>query len=213
MMQALIVSNLLLWCVVIAMGVVIFALVRQIGVLYERVAPAGALMLNRKLRVGSEAPQLTVRTLAGESLAVGGRNASGRSTLLFFVSPDCPVCKSLLPAVLAAARAERDWLDVVFASDGEGEEHRALVERYGLQGFAYVMSELLGVNYGISKLPYGVLIDEQGLIAALGIVNSREHLDSLFEAKERGVASIQDYVNKQASERGLFTEVRQETHP
>lgn len=212
MTQALIVSNLLLWLVVIVLGVVIFALARQIGVLYERVAPAGALMLNKKLRVGMDAPQVPVRTLAGEALTVGARGASGRSTLLFFLSPDCPVCKSLLPAVLAAARAERAWLDVVFASDGEGEAHRALVGRYGLEGFPYVMSEVLGMSYGISKLPYGVLIDEHGRIAALGIVNSREHLDSLFEAKERQVASIQEYVQQQAAERNLFTEVRQETH-
>jgi len=213
MMQALIVSNLLLWCLVVAMGVVVFALARQIGVLYERVAPAGALMLNKKLRAGADAPQMTVETLAGETLAIGGQHAGGRSTLLFFVSPDCPVCKSLLPAVLAAARAERDWLDVVFASDGESDQHRALVRRFGLEGFPYVMSELLGVGYGISKLPYGVLIDEHGRIAALGIVNSREHLDSLFEAKERRVASIQDYVTQQAGTKGLFTEVRQETRP
>jgi hypothetical protein len=48
----------------------------------------------------------------------------------------------------------------------------------------------------VSKLPYGVLIDEQGRIASLGIVNSREHLDSLFEAKERKVASIQEFVGR-----------------
>ena len=35
MSNALIVSNILLWIVVIVMAVVIFALVRQIGVLYE----------------------------------------------------------------------------------------------------------------------------------------------------------------------------------
>ena len=28
----------------------------------------------------------------------------------------------------------------------------------------------------------------------MGIINSREHLESLFESKERGVASIQDYI-------------------
>lgn len=213
MMNALIVSNLLLWLVVIAMGVVIVALLRQIGVLYERVAPAGALMLNKTLRVGMDAPQVPVRTLEGATMTLGAPAVSGRSTLLFFVSPDCPVCKSLLPAVLAAAGAERGWLDLVFASDGEGEQHRALVERYGLGRFPYVMSELLGRSYGVSKLPYGVLIDATGKIAALGIVNSREHLDSLFEAKERQVASIQDYVKQQAAQRSLFTEVRQETHP
>ncbi len=196
MSNALIVSNILLWIVVIVMAVVIFALVRQIGVLYERVAPAGALMLNKKLRVGMDAPPVTVSTLGGETFTAGGRSADGRSTLLFFLSPDCPVCKSLLPAVLSAARAERGWLDVVFASDGDSSEHRALVTRYGLEGFRYVMSEVLGMSYGISKLPYGVLIDENGRVAAMGIVNSREHLDSLFEAKELEVASIQEYMGR-----------------
>ena len=76
--------------------------------------------------------------------------------------------------------------------------HRALksMARYGLEGFRYVMSEVLGMSYGISKLPYGVLIDENGRVAAMGIVNSREHLDSLFEAKELEVASIQEYMGR-----------------
>jgi hypothetical protein len=45
-MEALIVSNVVLWLLVIALGVVVYALTRQIGVLHERVAPAGALTLS-----------------------------------------------------------------------------------------------------------------------------------------------------------------------
>ena len=45
----LIVSNLILWVFVIGLAFLVFALTRQIGVLYERVAPAGALMINKKL--------------------------------------------------------------------------------------------------------------------------------------------------------------------
>ena len=59
-----------------------------------------------------------------------------------------------------------------------------------------MVEAVIGKRYGVSKLPYAVLIDEQGKIASLGIINSREHLDSLFEAKERKVASIQDYMGK-----------------
>ena len=186
---------MLLWIVVLVMAVVIFALVRQIGVLYERVAPAGALMLNRKLGVGQEAPRVVAPRLDGGTLEAGAP-APGRSQLLFFLAPDCPLCKSLLPAVISAARAERDWLDLVFASDGDTTQHAELVRRHGLQGFPYLLSEVLGRSYGVSKLPYGVLVDEQGRIASLGIVNSREHLDSLFEAKERKVASIQEFVGR-----------------
>ena len=42
MSNALIVSNIVLWIMVVILAGVVFALVRQIGVLYERVAPAGA---------------------------------------------------------------------------------------------------------------------------------------------------------------------------
>jgi hypothetical protein len=30
----------------------------------------------------------------------------------------------------------------------------------------------------------------------MGVINAREHLESLFEAKERNVASKQDYMDK-----------------
>lgn len=195
MSEALLISNILLWIAVIALAVVVFALARQIGVLYERVAPAGALMVNQKLRAGDRAPQMALQSIDGTTVELGAVSAKGRSTLLFFLSPDCPVCKTLLPALTAAADVEHRWLDIVLASDGlTADVHRAFIGKYRLGRFAYVVSELLGRNYGVGKLPYGILIDESGVIAAMGIVNSREHLDSLFNAKEQQVASIQEYM-------------------
>ena len=64
----------------------------------------------------------------------------------------------------------------------------------------YVLSEILGKRYGVGKLPYGVLIDEDGKIASFGLVNSREHLESLFEAKERKVASIQQFLEERSGD-------------
>ena len=49
------------------------------------------------------------------------------------------------------------------------------------------------MKFQISKLPYAVLIDESGTIRAKGLVNSREQLESLFTAKELGVASVQEF--------------------
>ena len=196
-MDWLVVSNIALWIGFIAMVLVNLALARQIGVLYERVAPAGALMMNQKLAVGAAAPKLAVVTLDGGTEEIG-TVVDGKSQLLFFLSPDCPVCNELTPALKSAARAESDWLRVVLASDGAEQDHRGYIERKGLQQFPYVVSELLGKTYGVAKLPYAVLIDEQGVIASMGIINSREHLDSLFEAKERKVASIQDYMSRRS---------------
>jgi methylamine dehydrogenase accessory protein MauD len=190
----LILSNIMLWLLTIGMAVVTFALTRQIGVLYERVAPAGALSMNKVLQVGREAPSLTLQTLESKLVKIGGKADNGKSQLLFFVSPDCPVCKKLLPALKSAARAESDWMSVVLASDGDKQDHKGYVREYGLEAYPYIVSELLGKSYGVSKLPYAVVIDEEGKVASMGMINSREHLDSLFEAKERKVASIQEYM-------------------
>ena len=202
-MSLLVASNILLWVVVILLAVMNYALLRQIGVLYERVAPAGALMVNRTIEIGQRAPALEALTLEGTRISIAP--PSDRSQLLFFLSPDCPVCDELTPALMGAARAESDWVDVVLVSDGDEQDHKGYVGRKGI-GLPYVVSELAGKSYGVSKLPYAVLIDENQSVASMGIVNSREHLDSLFEAKERNVASIQEYMNKRDEE--PFVEVK-----
>ena len=202
-MDWLVASNIALWIAFIVMAAINFALVRQLGVLYERVAPAGALMVNRTLSVGQAAPALEALTLTGERVSVG--TPAARSQLLFFMSPDCPVCNELTPALLSAARHEADWIDVVLVSDGDEQDHAGYVARKGID-LPYIVSELVGKQYGVSKLPYAVLVDEKHRVVSMGIVNSREHLDSLFEAKERDVPSIQDYMNKRDDER--FVEVK-----
>lgn len=192
-MTALTISNIVLWIVVLSLLAVVLALTRQLGVLHERIAPVGALMLNRGLTVGEPAPAVDVIDLDGASLRLGAPRADGKSTLLLFVSPTCPVCKSLLPIVKSSGRDERDWLKIVLASDGNADEHREYVRANGLAGVPYVLSAPLGMTYQVSRLPFAALLDEAGIMRARGLVNSREHLESLFEAKRLGVASLQDY--------------------
>ena len=192
-MTALAVSNVALWVLVLVLAAVVLALTRQLGVLHERIAPAGALMLNRGLTVGEPAPVLEVTDLDGRVHRLGAARSDGRSTLLLFVSPSCPVCKTLLPAVLSSRRDERGWLDVILASDGNVDEQREFVRCQGLLGVPYVVSAALGLAYQVSRLPFGALLDENGILRARGLVNSREHLESLFEAQRLGVASLQEY--------------------
>ncbi|MBS0580891.1 MAG: methylamine dehydrogenase accessory protein MauD [Proteobacteria bacterium] len=192
-MSPLVLSNIVLWVLVLVLAAVLLAVVRQLGVLHERITPAGALMLNRGLTVGEPAPSLEVVDLAGRALQLGARHPDGRSTLLLFVSPSCPVCKTLLPAVKSTGRGERDWLDLVLASDGDLAEQQAFVRAQGLEAIPYVVSRALGLAYQVSRLPFAALLDENGVLRARGLVNSREHLESLFEAKRLGVASLQEY--------------------
>jgi len=51
------------------------------------------------------------------------------------------------------------------------------------------------MTYQIGKLPYAALIDNAGVLRAKGLVNSREHLDSLFETEHLGSATLQQYLH------------------
>ena len=200
-MTALAVSNATLWLVVIALSIALLAVVRQLGVLHERIAPVGALMLAKGLKVGESAPTVVAQDLEGRSITLGAARPDERATLIMFVSPTCPVCKTLLPALRSSLASERDWLDIILASDGETAIQREFVAAHRLSGFPYVVSAALGIAYQVSRLPFAVLVDAQGVLRARGIVNSREHLESLFEAKRLGFASVQDYFEAAAQHR------------
>jgi methylamine dehydrogenase accessory protein MauD len=199
MEQALIVSQVLLWLVIVAMGVVIFALARQIGVLHERVAPMGALMTDHGIQVGQPAPVMKLMDIRGHPIVLGGRSPRDRHTLLLFVSPTCPVCKKLLPAARSFARREQRHLDIVLIGDGDRPDQERMIREHRLEDIPYVISTEVGLTYQVGKLPYSVLLGSDGTVRAKGLVNSREHLESLMVAHESGFASIQDYLGTQSS--------------
>lgn len=200
MSEALLVSNALLWLAVVVLGVVVLVLTRQIGLLHERIAPVGALAHASGPEVGEPAPELALRDLSGRPVRVGGAQPGAR-TLLFFLSPDCPVCKTLVPTLRRLLRDEPD-LRLVLASDGAPEEaavHDAFRRAMELGEERYVLSTELGLRYRVSRLPTAVLIDAEGIVRAQGMVNTREHLESLLAADELGVASLQEYARREGS--------------
>jgi methylamine dehydrogenase accessory protein MauD len=196
--NALIFAVAVLFVAVLVLSICFVALARQVGVLFERIAPMGALMTDSGPKVGEPTPRLRLESLTGGEIEIGSESA--RSTLVFFLSPACPVCKKLLPVLHAIRSDERDWLDVVLASDGERASHDRLIEKAGLQSFPYLLSAQLGLSYRVARLPFAVLIDRAGVIRAKGLVNNREQLESLFNAQDMQTASIQQYLGKLPNE-------------
>ncbi len=193
METALIISNLLLWVLVLLLLLAVFALARQIGVLHERVAPVGALMPTEGPKIGETIEPMDVQLLDGSNFRIGGDNI--HKTLIYFLSPSCPICKSLLPIVLSIAAHESEQLRVVFASDGDNTDaHLKYVEEHELNHYPYVISQPLGMRMGVNKLPFAVLINEQGVLRGRGLVNNREHIESLLQADEMNVSSLQEYL-------------------
>ena len=85
-------------------------------------------------------------------------------------------------------------MDVIFVGDAEPAEQRQFVAKQGLEGFPFVNGPDVGMTFRVERLPYAVLVDQAGKVAAKGLVNSREHLESLVTAHETGFSSIQDYL-------------------
>jgi methylamine dehydrogenase accessory protein MauD len=201
--EAMFISQIALWVLLLVMAGLQFALLRQIGVIHERIAPMGALTLDKGPKEGEEAPRFDLVDLGKRRVTIGGISTSGRSALIFFLSPSCPVCKKMLPILKSSARTEAKSLEIILASDGEAAEHERFVAAQSLGEFPDILSQELGMTYRVGKLPYAVLIDEAGVIRAKGLINTREHLESLIQAKEMGVASIQEFLNRRAGSRGL----------
>lgn len=181
---------------VLGMMFVIYALTRQVGVLFERISPVGAMVNDSGPKLGDTAPVFQLPSLTGGSVQIGASAAS--SSLVFFLSPTCPVCKQLIPVLKDIQRSERSWLSIYLASDGQEQRHLRFIEEQQLQGLPYVLSEQLGVTFRVARLPFAVLIDSAGVVRAKGLINNREQLESLFNAMETGYHSIQEFAQQAA---------------
>ncbi|AFT68450.1 Methylamine dehydrogenase accessory protein MauD [Alloalcanivorax dieselolei B5] len=179
---------------VLTLGVAFLALARQTGILFERIAPMGALMNDSGPKVGDTSPAFSLTSLTGGAVEVGQHRE--KAQLLFFLSPTCPICKKLLPVLKSIKDSERRWLDITLASDGEPERHQRFIHTAALGEFDYVLSTELGLAYRVSRLPFAVVIGRTGVVSAKGLVNNREQLESLFNAHDMDVESIQGYLEK-----------------
>jgi methylamine dehydrogenase accessory protein MauD len=125
---------------------------------------------------------------------VGGHKHGTPLRLLMFVSAACPLCKGLIPMAKSFARDER--VELTFIGDDDVAVQREMIAQQGLASYQFINGPDVGQAYEVAKLPYAVLMDEHGTILSKGLVNSREHLESLVIAHEMGIASVQDYIGK-----------------
>lgn len=190
----LLISQGMLWCAVMVLAVAVLVLARQVGVLHERIAPVGALALGQGPQPGERAPALTEKSLAGTRWAL---EDATRPQLLFFVSPTCPVCKALIPTAKRVSEAE--GVDLLFFGDGDQEQHRAMARAHNIPLERFVVSKEAGHAFRVGKLPYAVLLDDSGTVRAQGLVNTREHIESLFGPDELGFNTIQDFMSARAA--------------
>ncbi len=186
-MTWLVISNVALLAVVAGLGLVVFSLARQIGILHERTAPLGVAQSNAGLSEGSEVPQLEMPTLAGGHMGLRDGSDAGRWVAMLFVAADCPICKSVLPAYLDQLQEHGKLLDGFWVSDGvDMAAYPAYAAAHGMDEERYLISQEVGLHLQIRQLPSLVLIDDRARLAVNQPVQGPRHLQALFRRAQIG---------------------------
>ena len=105
-----ILSYVLLWGAVLALGVTVIALLRQIGVLHTRVAPMGVHFAGEGPELDGPAPDTDRHDYSGSPY-----------TLVAFTSPSCEICGRLKPSLERLGRSYDDLALRVIDHDRDPE--------------------------------------------------------------------------------------------
>lgn len=175
-------SYIALWAVVLFQGLVIFILLRQLGVIYLGTAQGVA---RDGLSQGQRAPEFSLPGLDSRPVALSAFR--GMPLVLVFGSPSCAPCKGLLPDLQAFAAEKQDELRVLFLSRGEIEESRRFAQELDVRvPVAVHPDQSLPEQYKVRVTPFAFLIDREGVVRAKGLANNRAHLDMLLQQAAEG---------------------------
>ncbi|MCB1684646.1 MAG: hypothetical protein R3E82_07850 [Pseudomonadales bacterium] len=178
-MSWLAVATGLQFLILIGLAVVVLSLARQIGILHERTAPASLARNQPHLHAGDRLPEITVPTLAGGKVSLGGGQTTESFTSLLFIAADCPICRSVLPAYQSAL--ETGAVSAYWVGDGMP---LAAFERYadeqGIDPERLLLSQELGLRLGVRALPALALLDAGQRLVSLDIIDGPAQIRKLM---------------------------------
>lgn len=159
----------------------VLAIARELGTVLVRLGPIGALPGSSGPAIGAVLKTESFSDLYRQQHVVG--DGQGIRTLLLLVSPACSACETVVPGFLAFAREERDRTRLIALSVGDETTVQDYVyaRRFEQAGVPYAVG---GRNFferiAVGATPYALLLEEDGTVTARGIVNTLQHLESLF---------------------------------
>ncbi|MDQ3928734.1 MAG: TlpA family protein disulfide reductase [Chloroflexota bacterium] len=170
------VSYIVLWLVVLVLLVLVILLYRQLGIMYlgsaEGVSRDG-------LDLGAQAPDFALTDQYGNLQRPA--DYRGRPLLLLFGSPNCGPCKVLLPELHAWA-SDHPHVGVLWLNLASREENLRYAKEMGatLPMPAHTPADGVVEHFKVRVTPFLFFLDEQGIVRAKGLANSREALDLYY---------------------------------
>ena len=195
------VSYVVLWVVVLLQVVLVLALARLVGQLMSRRFPmSGARVIDPGPDIGATVESWEGVDLVGDPLSL--RFPRERALLLLYLAPHCTACARLLPSARRFFKEISPAADAVWVmTQGVTPAAlRAYAREKGLESFPGVSEEALPPSWRVGGAPFGLWVGADGKVKAKGMVDRREHLESLRHAVEIGHPSVQSYVTALAEE-------------
>jgi len=192
-------SYVVLWIVVVVQVVLTLALARAVGQLRRSHPPSGARLVNPGPEIDTYVGAWEGTDLLGSPVNI--RFPRERGLFLLYISPHCSICNGLLPSAKRffreiASEADGAWVMVL----GSREAQIAYARTNGLTRHPVAAEDQLPALLRVEGAPFGLWVDAQGLVKAKGMVDRREHLESLRYAAKIGHPSIESYVTARVEE-------------
>jgi methylamine dehydrogenase accessory protein MauD len=166
-----------LWLIVLFLGFVLWGALRALALLRWRLEELEAITPKRigrsGLRPGKKAPDFKLPTIPGGE--VTRHDYANRKMLLVFLQPGCGPCHQITPELKRLSQAGEIQVLVIHNADAKAVQE--WIKRHQ-PDFTVALQERFEVSrrYEVFATPFAFLIDERGVIAARGIVSTKQYL-------------------------------------
>jgi methylamine dehydrogenase accessory protein MauD len=173
---ASLVSNLVLWALVLLLAFLLLGALRALALLRWRLEQLEATMPSRAgrsgLKRGKPAPDFTLPCVGGGEVSL--HDFTARPVFLVFTQSSCKPCHRIMPHLNRLHEAGD--VQVLVINNGEAEGARRWAAEAKAR-FPVLVQEHFAIarRYEMFATPFAFLI-ERGVIVASGIINNGEHI-------------------------------------
>jgi len=198
------ISYIVLWVLVLGLGLLVILLYRQFGLMYLGTAEG---VSRDGLEKGTRAPDFALTDQHGTAHKLSSYR--GQPVLLLFGSPHCSPCRTLLPQLQDWSMARRD-VKVLWLNAASREESLKFVSDTGtgLPVLPFPPENNIMERFKVRVTPFMFMLDEQGVVRAKGLVNTRGGLDLYYQELKTGKQEAQIIESEPEPEPAVAQEAR-----
>ena len=156
------------------------AMRRQLRLGRESLAPVQGRSDGARLGNSDVAPIISVASLSGDVLTIGGASRDTRPQLLVFVEAGSAICDAVVADAVDLCRGT--GVRLLLLGEGMSSDYAGLLERFSPRQPDFILNAGLGEDFQLGPVPSAVLIDGRGKIVERGTVQRREQLKMLLQS-------------------------------